>query len=443
MRRTFKGGVHPDAHKAPVCDQPIVDLAPPQELVYPMLQHIGAPCTPCVAVGDTVQMGQLIGEPNGEVSAGVHASVSGRVKAVEKRMHPNGMMIESVVVENDGADTLHSSVCPPKKAYTDMSAEEIRSAIRSAGIVGMGGAGFPTHVKLSPPSDARIEYVIVNGAECEPYLTSDHREMLENTADVIGGLKVIMQLFGLREGYIGIEDNKPDAIAAMQRFVAQESAVQIHVVPLRTKYPQGGEKQLIRAVTGRRVGPGQLPWQVGVIVNNVDTCAAIYRAVTGGRPLMHRIVTVGGDCVAQPMNLRVRLGTPFRVLFERTGAFVQTPRKLIMGGPMMGLAVPSLDVPVVKGTSGALAFGEAAAADLEELPCVKCAKCVYACPMRLLPNRLDACARTGQFEALEKLHISDCIECGSCAYICPSKRRQVQQIRVAKVKLRSRQAKAN
>ncbi len=434
MKKTFFGGVHPSTCKTTTCHKSIVELTPPKELIYPMQQHIGAPCNPCVAVGDEVRMGQMIGEANGNMSASVHSSVSGTVKAIEKRMHPNGLMIQSVIIENDGLDT-------PVKAeencdYKKLSADEIRQRIKDAGVVGMGGATFPTHVKLSPPPDAKIDYVIINGAECEPYLTSDHRVMLENSDEVIGGLKILMHLFNLKDGYVGIEDNKPDAISTMKEAAAKEKEVNIHIVPLKTKYPQGGEKQLIKAITGRKVGPGQLPFQVGCIVNNVDTCTAVYRAVVKGLPLMHRIVTVAGDCVSNPENLRVRIGTPFSALFEHAGDFKEEPHKFIMGGPMMGLSLPNTDVPVIKGSSGALAFGEENSYALEETACVRCGKCVYVCPMRLLPNLLDANARLNNLDELKKLNISDCIECGSCAYVCPSKRRQVQQIKVAKAKIR-------
>ena len=440
--RTFRGGVHPNSQKGATCAKPIVDLKPPEVLVYPLSQHIGAPAVPCVKTGDTVLLGQKIAAAAGFVSANIHASVSGKVKSIEKRLHPNGSYAESIVIENDGQDKAEPGLLQPERDYKKLSPKEIIGLIQEAGIVGMGGATFPTHVKLSPPDTAKIDYVIINGAECEPYLTSDHRAMLETPEDILTGLAVMLQIFGLTEGYIGIEDNKPDAIANMKAAAGHFKDAVVHIVPLRTKYPQGAEKQLISAITGRKVKPGQLPWQVGCIVSNIDTSASIMRAVVKNQPLIQRIVTIGGDALKNPMNYRVRTGTPFSYILEQSGGFAQEPKKVLMGGPMMGMAVPNLDVPVIKGTSGILAFGEKAARLEQELPCVRCAECLYVCPMNLQPNLLDKMSRADNFDALEKLHISDCIECGSCAFVCPSKRRQVQQIKVAKVKMRNAQTKA-
>lgn len=438
MLKTFRGGVHPNDMKEPTAGKAIVELDPSQEMVYPVAQHIGAPASPIVEVGGIVYAGQKIAEAGGFVSACIHSSVSGTVKAIEKRLHPNGLMVNSIVIEDDGQDTIYPNLkgCDD---YTQLSPKEIIEIIKEAGIVGLGGATFPTHVKLSPPPEAKIDYVIVNAAECEPYLTSDYRTMLEIPEQIIGGLKIVMHIFGLKDGYIGIEDNKELAIETMNALAAKSKDVDIHVEKLKTKYPQGGEKQLINAITGRKVGPGQLPYQVGAIVCNVDTCRAIYQAVKRGLPVMTRVVTTGGDCVKNPGNYKVRIGTSLKDVIEQTGGFVQEPTKLIMGGPMMGMAIPTLDVPAVKGTSGLLAFGPDLAYGFEENACLRCGKCVYACPMKLLPNRLDEAARADDFKALEKLNIADCIECGSCAFSCPSKRRQVQQIKVAKVKLRAAQ----
>ena len=325
-----------------------------------------------------------------------------------------------------------------KREYEKLTPEETINIIKDAGIVGMGGATFPTHVKLSPPKEAKIDYVIVNGAECEPYLTSDHREMLEHPEDILTGLCIMMRIFGLKDGYIGIESNKPDAIESMTKKAAEIKGADIHIVTLKTKYPQGAEKQLINAVAGRKVKPGQLPWQVGCIVSNIDTVAAIARAVVKNQPLTSRIVTLGGDALKNPMNYRVRIGTPFSYVIEQSGGTVCQIAKLLMGGPMMGLAVPSVDVPVIKGTSGILALSEKLAHLQKETACIRCAKCVYVCPMKLQPNLLDKLSRSNDLDGLEKHNISDCIECGSCAFICPSKRRQVQQIKIAKIKLRER-----
>lgn len=440
--RTFRGGVHPHGRKEATAEKPIVDLTPPKELVYPLSQHIGAPAVPCVKTGDTVLMGQKIAEAGGYVSANIHSSVSGTVKTIEKRLHPNGSVMECIVIENDGQDTPAPELTQPNRDYKTLSAKELIDLIQEAGIVGMGGATFPTHVKLTPPPEAVIDYVIINGAECEPYLTSDYRAMLETPDKILTGLAIILQIFGLKTGYIGIEDNKPKAIESMRAAAAGFQDADIQIVSLKTKYPQGAEKQLINAVTGRKVKPGQLPWQVGCIVSNIDTAASITRAVVEHKPLLQRIVTLGGDALKNPVNYRVRIGTPFGYILEQSGGFSAPVKKLLMGGPMMGLAVPNQEVPVIKGTSGILAFGEKAARLDAEQPCVRCAKCLYVCPMSLQPNLLDKFSRSDDFAALEKLHIADCIECGSCAYVCPSKRRQVQQIKVAKVKMKSAQTKA-
>lgn len=440
--RTFRGGIHPHGQKHATQNKPIVDLAPPDELVFPLSQHIGAAAIPCVKVGDTVRMGQKIADADGFVSANIHSSVSGTVTAIEKRLHPNGTVAECIVISNDGLDTRADALHLPKRDYRSLSAEELIAAVREAGIVGMGGATFPTHVKLSPPKEAKIDYVIVNGAECEPYLTSDYRAMLETPAEILTGLAVMMRIFSLSVGYIGIEDNKPQAISVMKQAAADFADADIRIVPLKTKYPQGSEKQLIQAITGRKLKPGTLPWQSGCIVSNIDTVASIARAVVWHRPLMQRIVTLGGDILNNPVNYRVRIGTPFSYLIEQSGGLSAPPAKILMGGPMMGTAVPNSDVPVIKGTSGILVFGETLAHLDTEQPCLHCAKCLYVCPMNLQPNLLDKFSRKDNFEKLTDLHISDCLECGSCAYVCPSKRRQVQQIKVAKTKMRSAQTKA-
>ncbi len=434
--RTFHGGIHPGGHKSATQNKPIVDLAPPDELIYPMLQHIGAPATPIVKVGDRVLLGQKIAEANGFVSANIHASVSGTVTAIEKRLHPNGIPTESIVISNDGLDELAEPLQNSGENFKDKSSQEIIEIIKEAGIVGMGGATFPTHVKLSVPSEAKIDYIILNGAECEPYLTSDHREMLENPMDIITGLRILMHIFDLKDGYIGVEDNKKDAISILKNAAEKVTDANIHIVPLKTKYPQGAEKQLIYAVCKRKMPAGTLPWQVGCIVNNIDTSAAIYRAVVKGRPLTQRIVTLGGDAIKTPMNYRVRTGTPFSHLVEMSGGVNYEIKKVLMGGPMMGMAVPNTDVPVIKGTSGIIAFGENSAWLDKETACIRCGKCVYICPMSLQPNLLDMYARINDTEMLNKLNISDCMECGSCAFVCPSKRRQVQQIKIAKTRLK-------
>ena len=434
--KTFHGGIHPGDHKEATNKKEIVNLTPPSELIFPLSQHIGAPAKPCVNIGDTVCIGQKIAEADGFVSANIHSSVSGKVKAIEKRLHPNGLPTMSIVIENDGLDTEAAPIEGYGEDYENKSPKEIINIIKEAGIVGMGGATFPTHVKLSVPDEAKIDCVIINGAECEPYLTSDHRAMLETPNEIIGGLLVLMHIFGLKDGYIGVENNKTDAIAVLEKEAALVKDKNIHIVTLKTKYPQGAEKQLINAVCGRKMAPGTLPWQVGCIVNNIDTCASTYRAVVKGTPLTTRIVTLGGSALKNPMNYKVRIGTPFSYVVEQSGGLSEPAEKVLMGGPMMGLSVPNMDVPVIKGTSGILALPAKEAKLDKESPCIRCAKCVYVCPMSLQPNLLDSAARLHDIDKLKKLNVTDCIECGSCAFVCPSKRRQVQQIKSAKVKLR-------
>lgn len=433
--KTFSGGVHPNDSKDATNKKDIINLDAPDVLVFPLSQHIGAPAAACVKPGDLVKAGQLIGEASGFVSANVHSSVSGKVIAVEPRLCSAGTMVNSVIIENDRnyeeAEGLKG--CDYKK----LSPKELVETIKNAGIVGLGGATFPTHVKLSLPKDKKIDYVIINGAECEPYLTSDHRAMLETPKDIIGGLKIMLKIFGLNTGYIAVESNKPDAFEVIKKYAEEEKDCDIKVVMLKTKYPQGSEKQLIHAVAKRRVPKGKLPADVGVIVDNIDTCAAIYRAVAFGKPLTQRIVTVSGGCVSNPSNFRVKLGTPVSYLLEKAGGLAAEPKKLVMGGPMMGNALTSAEVPVVKGTSGILALSE------EECPalsgteaCLSCGKCVFACPMNLVPNMLKLYSDTENFEMLEKYNYSECIECGCCSFVCPALQHPVQSIRAGKIKIR-------
>ncbi len=426
---TFKGGIHPHDNKHATENVDIVKIEVPDRLIFPLQQHIGAPCEPIVAVGDEVKLGQKIAASKAFISAPIHTSVSGKVVAIEPVLHPIGTKVMAIIIENDGLDTLHDSV-KPKGKLEDLDPKQIINIVREAGIVGMGGAAFPTYVKLSPPPDKKIEHIIINGAECEPYLTSDHRVMLETPEEVITGLKIIMKVFGLKKGYIGIEENKQDAIKVMKEHVSKAEGIE--VVVLKTKYPQGAEKQLIKVITGKEVPSGGLPADVGAVVNNIDTCTAIARAVTTGMPLTRRIVTVAGSAVKEPRNYHVRIGTPFRVLFEKSGGFIEEPAKIIMGGPMMGIAQHSIDVPVIKGTSGLLAFMEKDVALQPENACIRCGKCVQACPMNLLPLYLNAHANKDDLDKAEEYHVVDCIECGSCSYVCPSKRHLVQTIRVAK-----------
>lgn len=424
---SFKGGVHPKDKKEYTSSVPIVELEVPGELVFPVSQHIGAPCTPCVAVGDHVNVGTKIADSEAFVSAPVHSSVSGTVKAIEPRPVPNGTMVQSIVIENDFNDTLDESAKPID--YKSVKPDDIPSLVREAGVVGMGGATFPTHVKLMPPADKKIDTVIVNGAECEPYLTSDHRVMLETPDEVIMGLKIILYRFGITNGHIAVEENKPDAIAVLKKKCAGQG---ITVDTLKKKYPQGGEKQLIYAVTKRVVEVGKLPADAGVVVVNIDTCTAIARKFLYGTPLMRRIVTVVGTPVKNPANYKVRIGTPIEYILRQNGEFTAEPAKIILGGPMMGVAQFRLDIPVIKGTSAVLCLTKEEAQIPEEGPCIRCGKCVNHCPMKLMPLYLRDYARKEDWESCEKMNVTACIECGCCSFECPSKRHLVQNIRVAK-----------
>lgn len=444
MALSFKGGVHPGDHKIYTSSIPITVLDGAPVHVYPLQQHIGAPLSPVVEIGQRVLVGQKIADTDAFVAVPLHASVSGKVQSIEPRLHPSGAKVTSIVIENDGLYEVDSSV-KPKGKIESLSAEEIVKITREAGVVGMGGAGFPTHVKLSPPPDKKIQHVIVNGAECEPYLTSDHRVMLESPELVLMGLEAVLKVFGLSEGTVAIESNKPDAIICMQKHA--DSFAGIKVVELRTKYPQGSEKQLIKAVTGRQVPSGGLPADVGVVVINVDTAVAVATAIKTGMPLIRRIVTVSGDAIAEPSNFAVRLGAPFDYVIDKAGGLKGEAAKVIMGGPMMGIAQLSLDVPVVKGTSAILAFSEEMSVFDESARCMRCGKCVKACPMGLMPLYLNMYAKAGDWDMCEKYNILDCIECGVCSYLCPGRQHPVQNLRVAKQMVmerrRSRQKQEN
>ncbi|ADL07467.1 electron transport complex subunit RsxC [Thermosediminibacter oceani] len=429
MLKTFKGGIHPPYNKELTKRKPVERAKLPKLAVIPMSQHVGAPCEPVVKVGDHVKVGQKIGEAKAFVSAPIHASVSGKVVAVEPRPHSSGTPVMSVVIESDGMDEVYEGVKPPK-SLDEMTPDEIKNLIREAGIVGMGGAGFPTQVKLSPPAGKTIDTIIVNGAECEPYLTADHRLMVERPDDVVLGLRAIMKATGVEKAYIGIEDNKPDAIKAMNDAVKGFKGIE--VVPLATKYPQGGEKQLIYAITGREVPSGGLPMDVHVIVDNAGTCAAIANVLKTGMPLIERITTVTGSGVKEPKNLMVRIGTPVGELIEQCGGFNGEPGKVIMGGPMMGVSQSQLEVPVIKGTSGVLVLKKSEVKLFEPMPCIRCARCVDACPIHLLPTYLGKLAERGMWVEAERYHALDCIECGCCAYVCPANIPLTQLIRLAK-----------
>lgn len=429
MLRTFKGGMHIPDHKEETCHIPIrqIDGAPVH--IFPLQQHIGARCEPVVKVGDAVTVGQIIADSDAFLSVPIHSSVSGTVTDIKPHVHPSGAEVLSIFIENDFKYTECESVVPIK--LEGMTKQDIVNAIRSGGVVGMGGAGFPTHVKLSPPEDKPISYLIVNAAECEPYLTSDHRRLLEQGEEVVSGLKICMELLGLKNAYIGIEANKMDA-AKHLKDITDDS---IKIVPLKTKYPQGGEKQLIYAVCGKKVPAGGLPSDAGAIVINVDTAYEISKIFKTGMPTITRIITVAGDGIKEPCNLEVRLGTPFEFVINQAGGLCGDVKKIIMGGPMMGNAVYTLDVPTIKTTSAILALCDAAEVYDEESPCIKCGKCVKSCPMGLMPMYLGKYAFEENLEMCEKYKIMNCIECGLCSYLCPGRRNPLQSIRVAKQKI--------
>lgn len=437
--KTFKGGIHPDDSKSLTNSVPVVPHIPTETIIIPMRQHIGAPCEPIVQIGDEVLMGQKVGDSEAFVSAPVHSSVSGTVIDIKMYPHPGGGEAKCVVIQNDFKDNLHPSIKPwnidvsPEniKGFVDsIDPKEIVDKVREAGIVGMGGAAFPLHVKLVPPKDNPIDTVILNGAECEPYLTSDHRAMLENPLQIVIGSLLIKKAVGAKRIVIAIENNKPDAIALLKKVASDFEEVQIGV--LKTKYPQGSEKQIINAVAGRQVPSGGLPSTVGVLVSNVDTASSVAKAVVMNIPLIERNITVSGDAVARPSNFLVRMGVTFESLFEATGGFKVEPKKIIMGGPMMGIPQDRLDVPVIKGVSGVLAFSEPETFGRAEGTCIKCAKCVDVCPMRLMPNALSMFSENENVEKLKEYHVMDCMECGSCSYICPQRRFMVQHIKKAK-----------
>ena len=426
---TFKGGVHPYEGKELSEHKPVQILMPKGDLVYPMSQHIGAPAIPLVKKGDKVLAGQKIGEASGFISANVICSVSGTVKAVEPRRVANGAMVNSIVVENDGEYTAVEGLGADRDP-AKLSKQEIRDIVKEAGIVGLGGAGFPTHVKLAPKDESKIEYILVNGAECEPYLTSDYRLMMEEPEKLVGGLKVILQLFDNAKGVIGIENNKPEAIKKLQELVKGES--RIEVCPLQTKYPQGGERSLIYAVTGRKVNSSMLPADAGCIVDNVDTVISVYNAVCKTTPLMRRVVTVTGDAIANPQNFQVKIGTNMQELIEAAGGFKTEPEKLIAGGPMMGMALSTLDVPCAKTFSSLLCFTKDEVAACEPSNCIRCGRCISVCPAGLMPTKLSEIADHGDFALFDELNGCECVECGCCSYICPAKRRLTQSMKTGR-----------
>lgn len=426
---TFKGGIHPPDRKELSKAAPIVAAKPPDRVVIPLSQHIGAPCKPAVQIGQEVRIGDVVGSAEAFVSACVHASVSGKVVAIGEFPTATGRLVPSVVIENDKKETW--AALKENPGYATLSAPELRDLVRAAGIVGMGGAAFPTSVKLSPPKEKPIDTVILNGAECEPYLTADYRLMVERPVEVVEGLKILMKVLGVSKGFVGIENNKPDAVQKMKEAAASEK--NIEVCALEVKYPQGAEKMLIKAVTGRKVPPkGGLPMDVATVVQNIGTAVAVYEAVRYGKPLVERVVTVTGENIVEPKNLMVRIGALVSDVIAQCGGLKDGDGKVVSGGPMMGFALPTLDVPVTKGTSGILALPEEIAHAEDYKPCIRCGKCVDVCSMNLMPSMLSVLSEAGFYEEAKDYNLFDCFECGSCAYVCPSKRPIVQLVRLAK-----------
>jgi electron transport complex protein RnfC len=429
MPLTFKGGVHPPDKKELAKDRAIKVAQAPKQVVIPLSQHIGAPCKPAVEIGQQVKKGEVVGTPQGFVSAPVHASVSGKVVSIGDFPLATGKMTLSVVIENDFQEEWTSLKDHPD--YISLPPDQLKEMVKDAGLVGMGGAAFPTHVKLSPPKEKPIDVLVINGAECEPYLTADYRLMIERPSDIIEGTKILMKILGVKKAFIGIEDNKPDAVEILKK--ASSGIAEITVCGLEVKYPQGAEKMLIKAAVNREVPPRALPMDVGVVVQNIGTTIAVFEAARYGKPLIERVVTVSGESINEPANLMVKIGTLVSELIKECGGFKTEAAKVISGGPMMGFAMYDLNVPVTKGTSGILALPEEGLVHVDEFnPCIRCGRCIEACAMGLMPSMLSVLSERGFYEEAKEYGLFDCFECGSCTYVCPSKRPIVQFVRLAK-----------
>lgn len=428
---SFRGGIHPPENKNLSSCAKIIPIPPSKILIFPLSQHTGAPCQPIVKKGDAVKRGTLIGTSEKLISSPMHSSVSGTVKSIENNSHPIIGRFQSIVIENDGQDIAEEPISLHKDTK-NLSSADIIKIVREAGIVGLGGAAFPTHVKLSPPKEKVIDTFIANGAECEPYLTCDHRLMIEKGKEIIEGIKIVRKILNPKKCIIAIENNKTDAIEKMAELAKNED---IEVVSLQVKYPQGGEKQLIKTVLGRDVPSGGLPMDVGVLVHNIGTLFAIYEAVRFGKPLYERVITVTGK-VKKPGNYLVRIGTPVKDILNFCGVDWDNAGKIIFGGPMMGIAQQDIETPLIKGTSGILVQSKDEVIRDEEAPCIRCGRCVEICPVYLLPTQIAKVVRVEKWERLDKLHLKDCIECGACSYVCPSKIPIVQYVKLGKIRLR-------
>ncbi|MCB2307198.1 electron transport complex subunit RsxC [Clostridium estertheticum] len=431
MIKSFRGGIHPNGSKNYTASKPIEIATLPSKVVIPVSQHIGAPCVPTVAKGDYVKKGQVIATSPAFVSSPVHASISGMVKDIALYPHPVFGKCLSIVIENDGKDEWIEGI-PLVRDWEKLSSDEIKGIIKDAGIVGMGGATFPTFVKLSPPKDKKIDTFILNAAECEPFLTADHRMMLEHSDKIAIGVKLVMKVLGVEKAFVGIEDNKPDAVIAMQKAF-EGTTVKVMAIP--TKYPQGAEKMLIKVLVDREVPSGSLPMDVGVVVQNVGTVVAICDAVVSGIPLIERVTTISGSAVKEPKNLLLRIGTTFEDAIENCGGFKEPPAKIIMGGPMMGFAQSNLNISIIKGVSGILGLTKKDINNGTQSPCIRCGKCVSVCPCGLNPSMLSILGERDMYEEAKlEQNLFDCAECGSCVYVCPAKRNIVQYIKYSKMR---------
>ncbi len=432
---TFKGGVHPYDGKELSKDVPVRKISPDEEVVIPLSQHIGAPATPVVEVGQRVLKGEMIAEGNGFISANIHSSVSGTIKKFEERIVPNGSKCLCIIIENDCLYEEFQYEAQP----SPWSKEYIRNSVKECGVVGLGGACFPTHVKITPKDESAIDYIIVNAAECEPYITSDYRRLVEQPQEVIDGLKIMLTLFENAKGVIAIENNKKDVIDNLKQLTAGDERIEI--ASLKTKYPQGSERHIIYAVTKRKINSSMLPADAGCIVDNVDTVYNIYQAVKYHKPLTERIVTVSGDGVNKPCNLLVPFGTSHAKLVEEAGGLSEETVKLLSGGPMMGQAMFTLDVPVIKGSSALLAFKKDDIADATMTNCINCGKCAQVCPEGLICAKIAQAAAADDMETFLKYHGMECIECGTCNYVCPAGRNITQSVRTMKRKVQAARRK--